>query len=171
MEKFGEISPCLYLLCLNHGIHLAVLDVIYQKKSNFFPDDETESSSASCSDSGRSISETNESSDDNEDETGNFQTFKTVMKDVVNRMRAIVKMFRDSPKKNEILQKIVKRTKNKELNLILDVKTRWSSFQKSGIRFLEIEECVTESLAHKSISKMEMWSDEDSRLLKVDYQK
>jgi hypothetical protein len=34
MKKVGEICPCEQQLCLVHGLHLAVTDVLYSKKEN-----------------------------------------------------------------------------------------------------------------------------------------
>ena len=46
--------------------------------------------------------------------------------EVIRKVRTVVKMFRKSPLKDEILQKHIQAQLNIELKLILDLKTRWS---------------------------------------------
>ena len=47
--------------------------------------------------------------------------------DVVNKVRRVVKLFKRSPLKNEILQTYVKEKYPNGLQLILDCRTRWST--------------------------------------------
>ena len=47
--------------------------------------------------------------------------------DVVNKVRRVVKLFKRSPLKNEILQTYVKEKHPNGLQLILDCRTRWSN--------------------------------------------
>ncbi|KAI6661793.1 hypothetical protein LOD99_9860 [Oopsacas minuta] len=47
--------------------------------------------------------------------------------DVVNKVRRVVKLFKRSPLKNEILQTYVKEKHPNGLQLILDCRTRWST--------------------------------------------
>ena len=79
------------------------------------------------------------------------------------KMRQIVKMFKASPKKNEILLKIVKENLNKDVGLILDTKTRWNSLQQAIERFLSTHV----SKLHRNIKEPEMWSLHDTLNLKV----
>lgn len=55
-------------------------------------------------------------------------------------------MFRRSPTKNDILQKHVREEFKKELRLILDTKTRWSSMLAMLERFVELKNCIRKSL-------------------------
>ena len=55
---------------------------------------------------------------------------------VINKVRIIARLFRKSPAKNYVLQGYVKEIRNgKELKLILDCKTRWSSILTMIERF------------------------------------
>ena len=61
---------------------------------------------------------------------------------MIQKVRKVVRMFRKSLLKNEILQMYVKCMFHKELKLILDVKTRWYSFVAMLARFLELKTCI-----------------------------
>jgi len=61
---------------------------------------------------------------------------------IITKVRKIIKMFRKSPTKNEILQQYVKAEHNKELKLILDCKTRWSSLSDMLQRYILLEKCI-----------------------------
>jgi len=55
---------------------------------------------------------------------------------VVNKVRRVVKMFKRSPTKNDdTLQPYVKRELGREMNVILDCRTRWSSLVDMLARF------------------------------------
>ena len=47
--------------------------------------------------------------------------------EVTGKVRRVMKMFRKSPLKDEILQKHIQAQLNAELKLILDSKTKWNS--------------------------------------------
>ena len=55
-------------------------------------------------------------------------------------------MYRKSPLKSENLQTHISNENRKELKLILDCKTRWSSLLKMLERFLQLRTCVQKSL-------------------------
>ena len=61
-------------------------------------------------------------------------------------VRTVVKMFRKSPFKNEILQKHIQAQLNTELKLILDSKTRWSSLLEMIKTFARTEKCIRMAL-------------------------
>ena len=61
---------------------------------------------------------------------------------IITKVRKIVKMFRKSPTKNDVLQQYVKDEHNKELKLILDCKTRWSSLLDMLQRFIFLENSI-----------------------------
>jgi len=57
-------------------------------------------------------------------------------REVIDKVRKTVKIFRRSPTKNDdILQPYVKKDHGHELNLILDSKTRWNSLLDMLSRF------------------------------------
>ena len=65
---------------------------------------------------------------------------------LVNKVRKIVKIFRRSPLKNEILQHYVKEVYPNGLNLILNCKTRWSSLLDMLERIVRIKVPVQKAL-------------------------
>ena len=65
---------------------------------------------------------------------------------VINKIRMVVRIFRRSPVKNDVLQKNCQAEFNKELKLIMDTRTRWNSLLKMLSRFLEIRTAVEKTL-------------------------
>lgn len=62
-------------------------------------------------------------------------------------MRAIVRIFRRSPTKNDaILQPYVKRELGKELSLVLDCRTRWNSLYDMLARFIQLRNPVQKAM-------------------------
>ena len=143
MKKLGRIVPTFQQLCYAHGLQLAIQDVFYCNKSI-----RTESCNASQTDE----DDDDDGSDDNEgsnDDDGlvvldsreteiahalNFYVYK-----IVNKVRRIVKIFKRSPLKNEVLQRYVKDIYPNGLNVILDCKTRWSSLINMLERIIRIK--------------------------------
>ena len=66
--------------------------------------------------------------------------------EVIGKVRTVVKMFRKSPYKNEILQKHIQAQLNTEQKLILDSKTRWNSFLEMIKIFVRAEKCIRMAL-------------------------
>jgi hypothetical protein len=64
----------------------------------------------------------------------------------LDKMRKIIKFFRKSSVRTEILLKHVTAKEGKALRLLLDVKTRWSSLVTSINRFLRLIDSVNISL-------------------------
>lgn len=66
---------------------------------------------------------------------------------LVTKIRSVIKIFRRSPTKNDqYLQKYVKLQFGKELNLQLDVITRWNSLLIMLERFYQLWYCVQKAL-------------------------
>lgn len=161
MKRVGNLIKALQQLCLAHGIHLAVTDVLYEKKKTnkntpspeLEAEDETEEESEDESDE----EDEEETEEDNDwEEVGELDydinyVEEVVLADadvsrVIKKLRKIVKMFRRSSLKNDILQKYVKETENKEKGLILDVKTRWNSLVDMLERFISLHDCIQKAL-------------------------
>ena len=68
------------------------------------------------------------------------------MSDFISKIRAIVKVFRKSPLKNDCLQRNCEKELGKRLSLVLDTKTRWNSLLKMLTRFLEIRSPIDNTL-------------------------
>ena len=69
-------------------------------------------------------------------------------KPLFQKVRSIVKLFKASPLKNDILQNYIKDEfgGGKELNLLLDYRTRWDATQIMIERFLNLKKSITKSL-------------------------
>lgn len=130
MQKVGRLLSCEQILCIAHGIQIAIVKVFYKKITLVAHEEEeaidvnylvSESEDENFSnDEGLLVELENNNERIEMTENFNLQT-------LVVKIRKIVKMFRSSPLKNEVLQKHVKDDHQKELQLLLDSKTRWSS--------------------------------------------
>lgn len=136
MLKVGRIVEAEHHLCLAHGIHLSVCDVLYNKnKDTIISQTSTNETVLQIEDDGCN------SDDDIEEDFTCLQMgldFEPIYKDVeisnqnenninelVKKVRKTVLLFKRSSTKNDsILQKYVKSEKGKELTLLLDCKTR-----------------------------------------------
>lgn len=171
MTKIGKLCPTLQQLCYAHGIQLAVIDVLYKKdKEKAAKDTDCESDSDSDDDAGcedeneddgesdreGELDESNdEEGDDDDGDEGDVEVedkdeycvvLSDYLKPLIEKVRKIVKMFKNSPKKNEILQGYVKAEFKNEIGLLLDVKTRWSSLVKMLRRFYDLRNCIKKAL-------------------------
>ena len=68
------------------------------------------------------------------------------IRDTIQKVRKIVKLFKKSPTKNDVLQNNVRIQFSIEKALILDSKTRWNSLLTMLEKFNEIGECVKKTL-------------------------
>lgn len=158
MKKFGKLSSIINQLCYSHAIQLAVTDVLYEHREI-----------------GEAEAEVNVSSEESEDEDENeYNDYEDSVyyacnreqpipilcdnyKQSVSQIRKICKFFRKSPVRNTILQNYIKQEKGKELNLILDCKTRWNSIEDMIERFLTVKESVVSAL--NDIGSSYMWNE------------
>ena len=161
MIKFGRLSPAHHQICYNHGIHLAVMEVMYQKRkrtNRIYESDVSDGdgttdgennneNDADCgedSDDGDSRSDEDEVNaenySDDEDDDIIFVSDKTVTIkstfEIISKVRKIVLKFKNSPVRNSILQNYVKEVEKKKLFLLLDCKTRWNSLESMLTRYM-----------------------------------
>lgn len=169
MVKFGRESPAEMVLCLNHAIHLSVL-ATFCKKNDTSEVDVTETTNPALE---QNIS--GQESDDDEffvfdgedlesDITNNALYTQNINK-VLEETRALVKLFRKSPLKNITLQKHVKEEIGHELNLLLDVRTRWNSMMQMVERFLKLKNAIKKALIDLNMSSM--WRDDNIDVLVI----
>ena len=138
MKKLGKISQLdlcyahgVHQFCYAHGVHLAVCDVLYKNKSvthiagKDYDDDQDEEMYKEGFDI---VTPTIAS---NKVPVSNLE-----IENVLKKVRKVVKIFRKSPMKNEVLQKYVLLEQNKSLSLVLDCKTHWSSMYEMVERFM-----------------------------------
>ena len=79
--------------------------------------------------------------------------FTLEMEDVLKKVRKVFKVFRKSTMKNEVLEKYVMQEHEKELSLILDCKTPWSSMFQMIERFILLKKCIFKAFLYLSIAQ------------------
>lgn len=148
MVKYGRECPAEVQLCLNHGLHLAVSNTFYCKKtknnSDYF-DNEAEDDSDNNEDDefdkdgdGYSFFE--------DDDTESEVSEEINLAEILNKVRAIVKFFKNSTVRNDILQQKICIELGHELHLKLDVKHRWNSIHPMLETFLKCSKSIEEVL-------------------------
>lgn len=152
MIAFGNKSNFEYLTCLNHTIHLSVLAALFPKKKNLIEND----------------SEVGMISDDDLDEILQEDLFilKPCYLESIERMTKIIRFFRTSPVRNDLLQEVSKRQNGKQLQLILFTKTRWNSIVISAKRFITMLPAISATLDEIGSEGLQ-WDIRDTKTLKV----
>ena len=160
----GKILKRVHQLCLSHGLHLAVVDVMYKLPESLQstkrvapPEDEAEASSGEESESedeDQDESMTDEESEPMDKSSENAEGIQidenlvlvSEIDAVVKKIRVICRKIKRSPLKNDTLQKYIRQKHGKELTLYLDCKTRWSSILTMLQRFLRVLDQVEHAL-------------------------
>lgn len=144
--SYCKNSGCEYQICLSHGIHLAVIDVLFKKKT-FHSNSENSLSDSETSSTYNDLSNTSTIEDNctDIDEDSDFLTTTSDHNQVFLSIRKIVKFFK-SDLKNQVLQEFVVATFGHEINLKLDCKTRWNSLETMLSTFLKLFDCVKQAL-------------------------
>lgn len=145
-----------------HAIQLFITKMFYKIESSLNTDEEED-----CFESANESSEDELSTDEmNEDLIGDHESipidelasflelrrpnikfgYKQNYEQMFKKVRTIVKFFRKSSVKNEILQKYVVADSNTEMKLILDCRTRWSSLFAMLERFIKIYPSIKKAL-------------------------
>ena len=168
MCKVGKLISPEHQLCLAHGVHLAVQDTLYNKKTKPKPVSDTSTElDEGCMENEEDMTET-ESNDEEIQENDNPNDYNIQFaveqdelsqshgitnelsvkyQEVVNKVRKVVKKFRKSPTMNDsILQKYVLAEYGKDLGLVLDVPTRWNSLLSMLQRFALLRTSVQKAL-------------------------
>ena len=160
MIKTGRLSGIIHQVCHSHGLHLAVCDVLYKKCRNIENTNE-----ANVHEYDYDIFES--SDDENDDEPWQVTLpddynahFVDTVSDFISKVRAIVKVFRKSPLKNDCLQRNCEKELGKRLSLVLDTKTRWNSLLKMLTRFLEIRSPIDNTLKELDLGSKCLTEDE-----------
>lgn len=143
MVKMGKNFDGHHQLCFAHGIQLAVLDVLYKSQYQSTPNPNPEQQDI----------ELDYDSEDSEENYGGFDIevpriteSEFLYKDTIKKVRDLVKSFKKSPLKNDLLQKYSVEEYEKGLDFILDCKTRWNSLSDMIGRFLKLKSCVMKAL-------------------------
>ncbi|KAJ8705018.1 hypothetical protein PYW08_012338 [Mythimna loreyi] len=147
MKKEGKAVNVYHQKCLAHSIQLAILDVLYKDTKGGEIDEDMPQNNDEDGD--------DDEDNDEKDENGSFEIIVSskppkrediVYEHVINKVRKVAKLFRKSPTKQAVLKKYVEEDFHKELKLITDCKTRWSSLADMLERFLKIKICVRKAL-------------------------
>ena len=156
MSKVGRLISAEHQLCYAHGVQLAVLDVLYKRKVT----NVTVTAAATVTAETDARNPDYDDSDGEDEECEVEQALELVEENydilvelseayqtVVSKVRKVVKMFKHSPTKNDdTLQPYVTREFGKEMSLILDCKTRWSSLVDMLARFVQLRGPVQKAL-------------------------
>ncbi|XP_073817273.1 zinc finger BED domain-containing protein 4-like [Musca autumnalis] len=155
MKKIVNNSPANGIFCLSHAIHLAVTDVFYKKPTAEHPDSDS------------SVSDGDDFDFENNDIDGVGETLSIdiTYKTILNQTRKIIKLFRRSPAKNNILQKYVVEDHNKEIALELDIVTRWNSIVPMLTKFLLLKKSIKKALI--DLNKAELWIESNINVLQT----
>jgi hypothetical protein len=93
MVKFGKESPAEFNLCFNHGIHLAVLDVLYKKNEN----------------PGKHINKNDsESDEENFEDNFNYSDDELLKQIAMMNLLFYLKIMKRQSKKHDMLQNFLK---------------------------------------------------------------
>ena len=167
MLKMGRLSKIHQQICLVHGVHLAVVDVLYSKDSTSIDLQETVSdihtdynnmdSTPLIGDISSESSDVEECSEDDgdDDEVYDdviFPPYALNINAIITKVRNIVRMFRRSPLKSETLKKYINEHLGNNLNLILDCKTRWNSLISMIDRFSTVRKPLCKAMIDINMS-------------------
>ena len=149
MKKSGRLIPTLHQLCYAHGLQLVIHDVFYQKGTVCPVKISDYSSETDEFENDETVEEMEDSGGLNivsDLQQENALILNLDICHLVNKVRQVVKLFKRSPLKNEILQNYVKEKHANGLQLILDCKTPWSSLLIMLERIVEIQIPVQKTL-------------------------
>ena len=136
MTAFGRRSAALYQICLGHGLHLGVFHTLYKKIDN------SEENNIENSEN----QEDDDFEDAHEHEDSIFQFGSDRISKNIDRVRQIVKFFKFSAIRRDLLSSKVKARFNSGEQLSLDCQTRWNSLLFMLEKFLKLYEVVVEAL-------------------------
>jgi hypothetical protein len=153
MKKVGRLIPSQHQICIIHGLHLAIVEVIYNKTIR----DSTENDELDDVDDNLVFDDDAELTDTNDRDGFNIDHVEgneslTLQENgmigpLVLKIRKIVKLFRQSPVRNDdVLQQNLVKATGKELSLILDIKIRWNSMLDMLERFRKSVDSIRTSL-------------------------
>lgn len=154
MVKLGRLIQPYHQLCYAHGLQLGILDVIYKKAAESVVLD-TEDSETHMDAMDNESSEGEEDDETNDHDPAGFVVKITRSEEaeispeygyLIRKVRKIVCLFRKSPLKNETLQNYVRKEYGKELQLVLDCRTRWNSLSDMISSFNKLKLSICKAL-------------------------
>ena len=147
MLKMGHEIQAEHRVCLAHGMHLAVIEILYKTKAYIQapgPDETNDDSfqELTCDDDLIPAEE----EDFNVEEELQLELVSDLA-GIIKKIREVVRLFRISPVRNDALQKEIKKEIGKELQWKLDCRTRWNSFHTMIETILKVKKSVIQTLA------------------------
>jgi hypothetical protein len=159
MIATGRKLGILHQLCLAHGVHLAVTDVLYKPRAELEVEAFRESQEVHMDDDDKN----NDDVDELEEEILMGENFyleeypvddllpdlSFTYKAIIDNVREIIKSFRKSPLRMEYLQDCVRKLQTekglqiREVTLTLDIKTRWNSMISMLESFFKVKDALT----------------------------
>ncbi|KAI6653079.1 hypothetical protein LOD99_3915 [Oopsacas minuta] len=163
MVKMGRLSGNDQQLCLAHGVHLAVVAVLCSKNRIPIYDEGTDEEPIGISQIQSTISDSyndglcgaedtegesifSDEDDGEIDEDMFIPPLKINIETVIVKFRNIVRIFRKSSLKNEVLQSYIKEDLGKTSNLVMDCKTRWNSLVSMINRLLTVRKPLCKAM-------------------------
>ena len=147
MKKYAELNEIENQFCINHAIHLAVVDTFYKK--NNLVDKISDSDNSDDEDENQFNSFTGDQNLNIDHDIDNIE-YSLVedlnINEILQNFRKIVRFFRKSPVRNDILQRYVEEKEGKKLKLILDCRTRWNSLIPMMERLVQLKVCLKNAL-------------------------
>ena len=151
VRKVGRLLPTLHQLCYAHGLQLVIHDIFYQTQTTQSEISPNYSSETEECDEDEILFELEDTDGLAIVEQDNALMVNVSIGDVVNKVRRVVKLFKRSPLKNEILQTYVKEKHPNGLQLILDSRTRWSTLLNMLERIVKLRIPVHKALLDLNI--------------------
>ncbi|XP_038220906.1 uncharacterized protein LOC119838839 [Zerene cesonia] len=146
--------------CLAQAIQHAVIDVLYRKES--IPT--TVATSINSDESDEDSTDDNEMNDPFFIKKPIISTEPQLLyKNTIDKVRKLVRYFKNSTSRYGFLQTLVKKKYEKEIDLIIDCKKRWSTLCEMIGRFLKMKEIVKKCVQCFNVDLFT--SDEELRLL------
>ncbi|GBP55622.1 hypothetical protein EVAR_35857_1 [Eumeta japonica] len=156
MKKVGRLIEPLQQLCYAHGVQLGITDVIYKKTVQSNPEEEFEDPELNTN---RSAEEEEVLGDNPDNYDGLYFSLPIRQVDlgteyqmIISKLRKCVKLFKNSPTKNDMLQIYIQQEFGKTIQLVLDCKTRWSSICNMISTYNRVKQCVAKTLVDLSLS-------------------
>ena len=158
MVKWARQLPCLSLKCIVHGIHLGIIDKLYKKEKK------KKSASALPTQSATQEDLSDDDDDDYDDINGSVSfpqlpergvSIPMIEKydPILKKVRGENRKYRKSQVRNDELQEIVKNGLGRNLAVLKDCKTRWSSLVKMLNRFIGLHSYMRMA----NIARKEFW--------------
>ena len=159
MVKYGRILGIICQLCYNHGLHLAITDVLHKKQQPKFCQEDKEITD--YDDVSEDIINESVENNNNDLNTNNFEDANIIFdleenmetidltedfQGVIKNLKRIIRMIKTSSVKKNILQVYLNEQEGKLLHLMLDIITRWNSLITVLKRFLEINDPVDKTI-------------------------